>query len=225
MSILLDREIAHLKKKLLSFGAMVEEAIARAIHSLEKRDDQMAWSVIDNDDVFDTLEIEIEEDCLKILALHQPVAADLRFVICVLKMNNDLERMGDLAAKIARRGIFLTHHPRVDIGLDFKTMAMKSQNMVKKSLDALVNYDSRLARDIRHEDDEVDQMRDEFDILIEQALREMPEHSETLLQMASITRHLERLADMATSVAEDVIYMVEGEIIRHERNTTSRSSS
>ena len=113
----------------------------------------------------------------------------------------------------------------VDIGLDFKTMAMKSQNMVKKSLDALVNYDSRLARDIRHEDDEVDQMRDEFDILIEQALREMPEHSETLLQMASITRHLERLADMATSVAEDVIYMVEGEIIRHERNTASRSSS
>ncbi len=217
MSMLLHREIDHLKKKLLTMGAVIEDSIAKAIKALVERDETLAQAVIEADKRIDEMEVEVEEECLKILALHQPVAADLRYVIAVMKMNNDLERMGDLAAHIAKRVIYLSTHEPIDIPIDFPTMAEKAQLMVKMCLDSLVNADSNLARTVCEKDDEVDELREEYDALIHEYLQKMPENSKTLMNYGSIARHLERLGDMATNVAEDVIYMVEGEIIRHKK--------
>jgi len=215
MSMILHREIEKLKKQLLSVGAVVEEALSQVVQSLNLRNEILARQIAASDSEIDRMEVEVEEECLKILALHQPVAADLRFVVAVLKMNNDLERMGDLAANIAKRVVYLATHPPVDLTLDFAGMGAKVQSMVKRSLDALVNYDAALARQVCADDDEVDQMRRDFEEKIKEAIQKNPSQSESLMTLSSVTRHLERLADMATNVAEDVIYMVEGAIIRH----------
>jgi len=215
MSFIMHREIEHLKKKLLSMGAIIEDAIAKAIKALVERDEQLAATVIESDCIVDNLEVEVEEDCLKILALHQPVATDLRFVIAVMKMNNDLERMGDLAAHIAKRSIYLATHEPIDLPINFPVMAQKAQSMVKRSLDSLVNADPDEARAVCAKDDELDALREEYDKVIHEALANMPGQSKTLMNYGSIVRHLERLGDMATNVSEDVIYMVEGHIIRH----------
>jgi phosphate transport system protein len=161
------------------------------------------------------MEVEVEEECLKILALYQPVAADLRFVVATLKINNDLERMGDLAKNIAKRAAFIAKADPIDVPIDFRTMAMQAQHMVKQSLDALVNADANLARQVRIEDDVVDDSRQRIRQQVLQGIRRSPEKTEYLLKFNSVSKHLERLADMATNVAEDVIYMVEGEIVRH----------
>jgi len=222
MSMLLHREIDHLKKNLLSMGAVIEDAIAKAIKALVERDEKLAESVMEADKKIDEMEVQVEEECLKILALHQPVATDLRYVIAVMKMNNDLERMGDLAAHIAKRVIYLSTHEPINIPIDFPTMAEKAQHMVKLCLDSLVNADADLAREVCAKDDEVDDLREEYDALIHEYLQKMPQNSKTLMNYGSIARHLERLGDMATNVAEDVIYMVEGEIIRHKKKTSPK---
>ena len=165
------------------------------------------------------MEVDVEEEVLKTLALYQPVAADLRFVVAVLKINNDLERMGDLAKNIAKRVLFLTQCERVELPPDFRWMSAKTQAMVKQSLDALVNSDTALARKVRAADDEVDQLRSNIQKNIEQQIVHSPQQTECLMRLTSVSRHLERLADMATNICEDVIYMVEGEIVRHHRRT------
>jgi phosphate transport system protein len=213
----LQRQIEGLKQKILFVGTLVEEAIAKAISALVNRDRNMAQGVIDADNEIDSMEVDVEAEVLKILALYQPVAADLRFVVAVLKINNDLERMGDLAKNIAKRVVFLTNCERFDLPGDFREMAGKAQSMVKQSLDALVNSDTPLARKVRETDDEVDAMRRSIDDSLEKEIAQHPERAECLMRLASVSRHLERLADMATNVAEDVIYMVEGEIVRHHR--------
>src|SRR4029079_7240719 len=154
----LPRQIDGLKQKILFVGTLVEEAIAKAISALINRDLNLANVVIEADSEIDRMEVDVEEECLKILALYQPVAADLRFVVAVLKINNDLERMGDLARNIAKRVAFLASHERIDLPGEFRVMASKAQSMVKQSLDALVNSDTTLARKIRDEDDEVDSL-------------------------------------------------------------------
>ncbi len=215
MSVHLHRDIERLKKKVLSLGALVEDAIAKAIAALLSRDDKLAKRVAASDHEIDQMEVEVEEDCLKILALYQPVASDLRFVIAVLKMNNDLERMGDLAANIAKRARDFMQQAGVELPGELAEMAQKAQGMVKSSLDALVNMDSRLAREVCAGDDELDSFRKRMQRRVLEDLRSHPDHAETLMDLSSIIRHLERLGDMATNVAEDVIYLVEGEIIRH----------
>ena len=155
----IHRQIDALKQKILYVGTLVEEAIANAISALINRDAVMAQKVIANDSVIDRMEVEVEEECLKILALYQPVANDLRFVVATLKINNDLERMGDLAKNIAKRTAYLAGAEAMELPVDFRGMAMKAQNMVKQSLDALVNADASLARQVRDEDDEVDDSR------------------------------------------------------------------
>ncbi|HEX3996960.1 MAG TPA: phosphate signaling complex protein PhoU [Pirellulales bacterium] len=212
----IHRQIDALKQKILYVGTLVEEAIANAISALINRDAVMAQKVIANDSVIDRMEVEVEEECLKILALYQPVANDLRFVVATLKINNDLERMGDLARNIAKRTSYLAGAEAMELPVDFRGMAMKAQNMVKQSLDALVNADAALARQVREEDDEVDESRQRIRRQILAAIRRNPERTEYLLKLNSVSKHLERLADMATNVAEDVIYMVEGEIVRHQ---------
>ncbi len=153
----IHRQIDALKQKILFVGTLVEEAIAKAISALINRDAVMAKKVIADDAEIDRMEVDVEEECLKILALYQPVAADLRFVVAVLKINNDLERMGDLAKNIAKRVVFLPSAERIDLPVDFRGMATQAQHMVKQSLDALVNADAALARQVRDDDDEVDE--------------------------------------------------------------------
>jgi phosphate transport system protein len=161
------------------------------------------------------MEVEVEEECLKILALYQPVAADLRFVVAVLKINNDLERMGDLAKNIAKRVAQLADAPKIDLPPEIRSMAMQAQEMVKQSLDAVVQADPALARQVREEDDAVDEYRQQIRRKVLKGIVEHPENVENLLRVNSVSKHIERIADMATNIAEDVIYMVEGDIVRH----------
>lgn len=212
----LQRQIELLKQKILFVGSMVEGAIANAVAALVERDETLAGKVLEEDSEIDRMEVDVEEDCLKILALYQPVAVDLRFVVAVLKINNDLERMGDLAKNIAKRVLYLARVDRVDVPVDFRSMAVRAQDMVKRSLDALVRGDSALAHQVRQDDDELDAMRRTIHEKIRSAIREQPQQTETLMKLYSIAKHLERLGDMATNVAEDVIYMVEGDIVRHQ---------
>jgi phosphate transport system protein len=212
----IQRQIDILKQKILYVGTLVEEAIAKAIVALVNRDAVLAAKILDADNAIDRMEVEVEEECLKILALYQPVAADLRFVVAVLKINNDLERMGDLAQNIAKRAAYIAKADPMELGIDFRDMAAKAQNMVKQSLDALVNADTALAKTVRTEDDEVDAARQRIRKQITDAIRRHPDRVEYLLKFNAVSKHLERIADMATNVAEDVIYMVEGEIVRHQ---------
>jgi phosphate transport system protein len=212
----LQRQIEQLKQKILFVGSMVEAAIANAVAALVNRDESIARKVLEEDAEIDRMEVDVEEDCLKILALYQPVAVDLRFVVAVLKINNDLERMGDLAKNIAKRVLYLSRVDRVDVPVDFRAMAVRAQDMVKRSLDALVSADSSLAHRVRQDDDELDNMRRAIHEKIRAAIRAKPEQTETLMKLYSVAKHLERLGDMATNVAEDVIYMVEGDIVRHQ---------
>jgi len=215
----LPRQIDALKQQILLVGALVEEAIAKAVAALINRDRNMAKSVIQADDEIDRMEVDVEEEVLKILALYQPVAADLRFVVAVLKINNDLERMGDLATNIAKRVVFLANAERFDLPVDFRGMATRVKSMVKESLDALVNADTLLAQRVRESDDEVDTQRRIIEKQIEQQIATHPERTDCLMSFSSVARHLERIAEMATNIAEDVIYMVEGEIVRHHRSS------
>jgi phosphate transport system protein len=214
----LPRQIDALKQRILFVGTLVEEAIAKAISALNNRDKAVANALIEADAEIDRMEVDVEEDCLKILALYQPVAADLRFVVAVLKINNDLERMGDLAKNIAKRVVFLADCPLYDLPIDYRPMAAQVKSMVKESLDALVNADTALAQKVRESDDGVDAQRRTIERQIEKHIASNADQTEGLIQLASVARHLERIADMATNIAEDVIYMVEGEIVRHHHN-------
>jgi phosphate transport system protein len=209
------RQIDQLKQKILYIGTCVEEAIAKAVDAVGNRDRELATEVIQADDEIDRLEVEVEEECLKTLALYQPVAADRRFVIAVLKINNDLERIGDLATNIAKRAFYLANCPHIDLIPDLQAMAAKAQSMVKASLDALVNHDARLARKVREADDEVDNMRHEIQARVRERMQQHPEDYESWSKVNSVSRHIERVADMATNIAEEVIYLTEGSIVRH----------
>ena len=216
MSVHLQKEIENLKKNVLSLGADVEENVHKAVQSLRKRDSGLAEEIIAADYYIDRREVDLEEECLKILALHQPVAIDLRFVIAVLKINNDLERIGDLAVNIAERAVFLTSEPPIDIPFDFPGMSEKTKIMLKNSLDALVNMDAKLARAVCAADDEVDAINRKMYGQVQDGIRKNLEQIESLIHYLGVARHLERIADHATNIAEDVIYMVDGEIARHK---------
>jgi phosphate transport system protein len=213
----LKRDIERLKTNILSLSAVVEEAVQKAMLATERRDPVMAQSVIQGDKRVDVLEVELEEECLKILALHQPVAMDLRFIIAVLKINNDLERIGDLAVNVAERAIFLADHKDVAPPPTLAELADKTQRMLHKSLDALVNTDTALAKEVLATDDEVDSLHRGMYGRVQKRAEENPKEIAGLFQWLSVSRYLERIADQATNIAEDVIYMMEGEIIRHNR--------
>jgi phosphate transport system protein len=194
---------------------MVENAVHLAVKSVSERDAEMARSVIDGDEEIDQAEVDLEEDCLKLLALYQPVAIDLRYIVAVLKINNDLERIGDLALNIAERAVLLEGLPPCEIPFDFQGMAEKAKAMLRKSLDALVELDPNLASEVCRADDEVDAINREMYLIVEKGMRENPDQIETLMLMLGISRLLERIADHATNIAEDVIYMTTGQIVRH----------
>jgi phosphate transport system protein len=216
MAAHLQREIEYLKKRILSLGDVVESAVHDAAVAIEQRNASLASRIIEDDAEIDQQEVEVEEECLKILALHQPVAHDLRFIIAVLKINNDLERIGDLAVNIAERAVFLETQPKPDISFDFTAMAQMAQQMLKKSLDSLVNQNAHLARQVCATDDTIDDMNRQMYIKVQEAIAAHPEQMGTFIHLLSVSRHLERIADHATNIAEDVIYMIEGQIVRHK---------
>jgi phosphate transport system protein len=224
MSVRLHHEMNQLKKSILTLGASVEEALYLAVKSLHERDEKTAQKVIETDEEIDGMEVDLEEECLKLLALHQPVATDLRFIVAVLKINNDLERIGDLAVNIAERARFLAVQPPVNVQLDFPAMADAVQKMVKNSLDALVNMNTGLACEVIEADDLVDNMNRDMYRLIQDAIAKNPGQLESLIHLLSTSRHLERIADQTTNIAEDVIYMTEGKIVRHKNEEYRKSS-
>jgi phosphate transport system protein len=217
MAVLLQKELEQLKKRILSLGAMVEEHVSMAIKAFGKRDANLAEEVIKADARVDEIEVEVEEECLKILALHQPVAVDLRFITAVIKINNDLERIGDEAVNIAERVVYLASRPPIEAQFDYGIMTDKTKTMLEESLDALVNLDIDLAYKVRLDDDEVDSADRDMHEKVREAIRKNPERVGSLINLLSISRHLERIADHATNIAEEVIYMIEGVIQRHKK--------
>lgn len=215
MSRHLESEIEKLKKRILSLGATVEETVSHAIKSLGERNAQMAKKVIATDSEIDQREVDIEEECQKILALHQPVAHDLRFIIAVLKINAELEHIGDATVNIAERVLFLLREEKVDFPFDFQEMAQKAQSMLNRSLDALVNLDATLAYAVIRSDDEVDAINRDMYGRTQECIRKSPERVNSYIHLLGISRHIERIADHASNIAEDVIYLVEGKIVRH----------
>jgi phosphate transport system protein len=216
MSHQLQHEIEKIKKSILTLGAVVEERVAKAVLSIENGDADLARGVIDGDPEIDRMEVDLEEDCLKILALHQPVAIDLRFIVSVIKINGELERIGDLAVSISERSLFLASQKPTDIPFDFGGMSEKVKRMLKNSLDALVNMDAPLATRVIDADDAIDSANRAMYQTVRQAIRKHPERVECLLHLWSVSRHLERIADHTTNIAEDVIYMIQGTIVRHQ---------
>jgi phosphate transport system protein len=215
MTAHMQKEIENLKTRLLALCAAVEKSLCLAVQSVKGRDALLARSVIDDDAQTDQMEVDLEEECLKILALHQPVAIDLRFIITALKINNDLERIGDLAVNIAERSEFLAGQEPVNVPFDFETMAEKTQWMVTESIDSLVDMDCKRAYEVCAADDEVDAINRKMYKQVEASIVAHPGWAQSLLHLLSISRHLERVADHATNIAEDVIYMIEGQIVRH----------
>jgi phosphate transport system protein len=215
MASSLQRHLHVLKEEIVALGAAAEDAVARAVLALNTRDTRLAQQVIDADAEIDRMELMVEEECLQILALHQPVALDLRFVVATLKINNDLERIGDLAKNIAKRVVQLSAVHDIDIPDEFTPMARYAQQMVKHSLDSLVTANAPLARQVRLDDDRVDDIRDTIEDTLRAYIALYPEKTEAFLKLSSVARHLERLGDMATHIAEEVIYMVEGHVVRH----------
>jgi len=211
----MDREFEKLKKKTLSLAGYVEECVQMAVKAIDKKDKKLAEEVLIRGVEVDHMEVDLEEDCLKILALYQPVAIDLRFVVSVFKINNDLERISDLADNIAERAIFLASRD-IQIPFDFGGMTEKTVTMLNQSLNALVNLDQAMAYQVCAMDDEVDAINRDMYKQIKKAIEADPAKTEALLHVLGISRHLERIADHATNIAEDVIYMVDGVIIRHK---------
>jgi len=211
----LIRDLAELEKSLLYLAAQVEEAVRLSIDSLLKGRHDLAQIVIDGDKAIDRKEVEIEEDCLKILALHQPVAQDLRHVAACLKIDNDLERIGDLAVNVAERVLSSSSHG-FSLPDPFREMVDCAMGMLRTSIDAFVRADTAAARSVMMNDDIVD--RDNR-LVIERLLvrmRENPDMIDRALELISVSKNIERIADHATNIAEDVIYLVDGDIVRHQ---------
>jgi phosphate transport system protein len=214
----LERDLEQLHRHILALSASVEETIDKAGRALRERRRDLADEVLAGDDDIDRRDVEIEEECLKMLALHQPVAIDLRRIATVLKINSDLERIGDLAANIAERAQFLIDHPEFPIPAKLERMIELATTMVRGALDAFVNLDAKAARRICGLDDEVDRYnRDIIDELYH-AMRRDRDLIPAAMHCFSASRHVERIADHATNIAEDVIYLVEGEIARHRHD-------
>ena len=217
MSAHLQRAIDQLMAQVIALSAKVEDHVKRAIQSLEEANISMAEQVARDDKIIDQREIDIEEECLKILALHQPVAKDLRYLVAVLKINNDLERIGDLAQNISRHSIRIINNPLREKTFNLNIMELynKVHPMLTCSLDSIVRLEVNNAYKVLESDDEVDRMHREFAQKIVDEIKTNPVKIETLIQYLHIARHLERIADHTTNIAEDVIYLIKGEIIRH----------
>lgn len=211
----LQRETDRLKRKVLALGALVEENLRLAFQAIEQRDAAKARRVIATDVLIDQNEVDVEEECLKILALYQPVAGDLRFVAAVIKINSELERIGDLAENIAKRALDLLDEVPIAPPGTVWVLADRTEAILERALDALVRQDAVTAREVLVADLEIDALYRELLEELKTILRQHQDHLDAVVLLFSVARYLERLADHATNIAEDVLYMVEGEIQRH----------
>jgi phosphate transport system protein len=212
-------EINSLKKAILHIGACVEESLVLAIRSVTRRDADLARGVLGSNNDVDRMEVGLEEECLKVLALYQPVARDLRFIVSILKINNDLERVGDLAENIAERALSLCEEKPLNVPFDLAGMAEHARKMLHDSLDALANMDAEIAYAVCASDDHVDMINRDMYRRVKAAIQENPGQTDALLHLLSVSRYVERIADHATNIAEDVIYLLEGGIVRHRLET------
>lgn len=216
MSVHIQRHLDKIKRMILSLGGEVERSLELALEAVESRDSDTARALISNDDVIDQLEIDVEEACLHVLALEQPVAMDLRFLVAVLKMNNDLERIGDISANIAEQVCLLAEKPWIDVSPLLAGMGDEVRTMLRSALDSLLELDPDAAERVRQADDRVDALHRRTFERVENEMRSNPDRFSELLHVLSISRNLERAADLATNIAEDVIFLVRGKIQRHQ---------
>ncbi|MDA0590712.1 MAG: phosphate signaling complex protein PhoU [Planctomycetota bacterium] len=221
MSIHLTRDIEQLHHDVLRMCSLVEGMIFRAVDGLQSPELKLVKELSEADDEIDQMDVQIEEECLKILALYQPVALDLRRITTVLKISGELERVADLAVNIAERGAGLIGNDNVIVPARLQEMAKQALAMLYGSIDSYVELDSRKAREILERDKIVDQLNADIIEELQSAMRASPNHVQPALHLFSVSRHLERVADHATNVAEDVVFMVEGEIIRHRHQSNS----
>jgi phosphate transport system protein len=208
-------ELETLKQTLLAMGGLVEDQIRRVVRSLVERDSDLAQEVIERDREVNTYDVEVDEKCVELLALHQPTAGDLRFITTAMKIVTDLERIGDQAVNIAQRVVELNREPQLKPYIDLPRMADQSQRMVKESLDAFVARDTELARQVCAEDDSVDAFKEQIFRELLTFMMEDPKTIPRAIRLILISRFLERVADHATNIAEMVIYMVESKMVRH----------
>lgn len=216
-----DEELGDLKQKILHMGALVEDQVERAKKALIERNETLAKQVIQDDRRVNTLDVEVDEFCLRLLALYQPAARDLRFITTAMKISTELERISDLAENICERAIELNEEPQLKPYIDIPLMADRAITMVREALDAFVRGDSVLARHVLEEDDGVDELTKQ---LFRELLSFMIENPQTIsraIRLSFVSKYIERIADHATNVAELVVYMVEGKIIRHTLPTSS----
>jgi len=210
-----ESEMQGLKNRLLNMGALVEERVHRAIQALMERNLEMAEEIARSDQAVNELQIEIDERCLRLFALQQPMASDLRLITAAMKINADLERIGDQAVNIAERATVIAEHPPLKPIIDIPRMAEIAERMTRESLDAFVRKDAALARAILARDDEVDELKDHvFRVLLTYMMAD-PGTIERALGLILVSRHIERIADHATNIAEDVIFVVEAKDVRH----------
>ncbi len=220
-----DEDLKALKSKLLQMAALVEESIALAIQSLRTGQDHLARQVLAKEDAVNLMEIEIEDLCLKLLALKQPMAGDLRFITSAMKIGAELERMGDQAVNIAERTLYLLQFPPLKPLIDIPQMSALAQHMVRDAITAFVNQDEKLARDICIRDDEVDKINDQIFRELLTYMMEDPANIPRAVALILVGRHLERIADHATNIGEDVIYLTRGKTIKHHIETRRPPSS
>jgi phosphate transport system protein len=211
----LDVELNDLKNKLLLMGGSVESQLQDVLQALTERNSDLAIRVVENDLPVNQLDVEIDEACLRLLALHQPAAGDLRFITTTMKISAELERMSDLAENIAERAIELNKEPQLKPYIDIPRMAEWTIQMVKECLDAFVNRDAELARKVCRDDDFIDDLTEQLFRELVSFMLEDPRTITRAVRLTFIGKYYERIADHATNVAELVVYMVEGKIIRH----------
>lgn len=210
-----DEELMHLKEMVLRMGAVVESSIKDSVRSLVERDDELAKSVIERDHQINALDVQIDEECIRLIALMQPMAGDLRFLTTAMKITTDLERMGDNAVNIAERSLELNREPILKPYIDIPHMSQIAQGMTRDALDAFVRRDKKLAMDVIMRDDEVDDLKyGILEELISYMIRD-PNTVSRAMKISFVAQYLERIADHATNIAEMVIYLVAGKIIRH----------
>ena len=221
MRVHLQRDIEKLKRRLLVLSTEAEEDVRLAARALAERNETLAREVVAREAQTNAMEVDIEEDCLKILALHQPVAGDLRYIVAALKIDRDLERIADLAAHIAERGLALCELPPLDIPFRIDEMGAKVEAMLKKALDAFTSLNAAAAHEVCSMDGEINGIKKETFRQVRLAAMEVPWRFDALMQVMHIARHLERIADHATNIAEDLIYLAEGRIVRHTAEVAS----
>jgi phosphate transport system protein len=215
MTLHFHREVDRLIDDLISFGEQIEDQLSESIGALMERDIEAAKRVIKNDADMDQIEVEMEEECLKLLALHQPLANDLRQIVSILKMNCDLERVGDHAVNIAERVLDLDALPPIDIPKKILAMSKQARLMLRISLLSFVESDQLLTRGVFEMDDEVDAFQKDIFRQQVKAIEKTPAEAEQRILLLSICKQLERIGDLASNIAEDVVYLMSGDIIRH----------